>query len=108
MTALVTQLFITMIPIDCKFVKKNPYTFLYFFGNNHNIGELTSTTLKEQLTKNIIFTGTMKNLYAYELRIHACSPHYAVLKTEKSVKVSLFAAIWKYRRLTHSSAHPYD
>jgi len=57
MTALVSLLFITMIPIDCKITNFSLYLFVYFFGNNYSIGELTSTTLKERMTMNIIFLG---------------------------------------------------
>jgi len=34
--------FITMIPIDCKITNFFLYLFVNFFGNNYNIGELTS------------------------------------------------------------------
>ena len=33
------------------------YLFVSFFGNNYNIGELTSATSKERMTINIIFVG---------------------------------------------------
>ena len=58
MTALVSLLFITMIPIDCK-ITNSPYTclFVYFFGYNYNIGEFIGTTSKERMTMNIIFVG---------------------------------------------------
>jgi len=46
--------FITMIPIDCK-ITNFPYTWL--FTSNYNIDKLTSTTSKESMTTNIIFTG---------------------------------------------------
>jgi len=42
MTALVSLLFIAMIPIDCKITIFSLHLFVYFFGNNYNIGELTS------------------------------------------------------------------
>jgi len=46
MTALVSLLFIIMMPIDCKFFR---YTcLLTFFGNNYNIGEFISVTSKEK------------------------------------------------------------
>jgi len=48
MTALFSLLFIAMIPIVCKITKFSFYLFVYFFGNNYNIGELTSATLKEK------------------------------------------------------------
>ena len=57
MTALVSLLFVTMIPIDCK-ITNFPYICLFtFFGNNYNIGELISVTSKERMTTNIIFAG---------------------------------------------------
>ena len=35
-----------------------PYTcFVYFFGTNYNIGELTSATSNERMTINIILAG---------------------------------------------------
>ena len=52
MTALVSLLFITMIPIDCKII-----LVYLLFSNNYNIGELTSTTSKETMTTNIIFAS---------------------------------------------------
>ena len=45
-----------MIPIDCK-IYKFFLTLVYFFGNDYNIGELTSATSKERMTTNIIFVG---------------------------------------------------
>jgi len=57
MTALVSLLFIALIPIDCKITKISLHLFVYFSGNNYNIGELTSTTSNERMTTNIIFTG---------------------------------------------------
>ena len=55
MTALVSLLFIAMIPIDCKITI---YTCLFaFFSNDFNIGKFTSATSKERMTKNIIFVG---------------------------------------------------
>ena len=44
MTALV---FLAIILTDCKITNFSLYLFVYFFGNNHNIGELTSATSKE-------------------------------------------------------------
>ena len=41
--------------IDCKIKKFSLYLLVYCFGNNFNIGELTSTTSKERMTANIIF-----------------------------------------------------
>jgi len=46
-----------MIPIHCKITNFYLRLFVYFFCNNYNIGELTSATLKESMTKNIIFVG---------------------------------------------------
>ena len=57
MTALVSLLFIAMIPMDCK-LQIFPYTcLLTFFSNDFNIGELTSATSKERVTTNIIFAA---------------------------------------------------
>ena len=58
MTALVSLLFIAMIPIDCKITNFSLHLFVYFFGSNYNIGELTSATSKKRVTTNIIFAGT--------------------------------------------------
>ena len=56
MTALVSLLFIAMVPIDCKITNFYLHLFVYFFSNNYNIfGELTSATSKEGMTTNIIF-----------------------------------------------------
>ena len=56
MTALVSLLFIAMIVKLQNF----PYTCLFtFFSNNYNIVELTSTSLKERMTMNIIFVGAI-------------------------------------------------
>jgi len=57
MTALVSIIFITTIPIDCKITNFSLYLFVYFFGNNYNIGEFISATSKERMITNIIFTG---------------------------------------------------
>jgi len=53
MTALVSVHFIAMIPIDCKITI---FSLHLFVGNSYNISELTSATLKERMTTNIIFT----------------------------------------------------
>ena len=37
MTALVSLLFITMIPIDCKIMSFSLYLFVNCFGDNYNI-----------------------------------------------------------------------
>ena len=50
MTALVSLLFTTMIPIDCK-IKFFPYIFLV------KIVEFISATLKERMTTIITFAG---------------------------------------------------
>ena len=58
MIALVSLLFITMICIDCKITN-----FFLTFACSPSLvtiiifGELTSTTAKERMTTNIIFTG---------------------------------------------------
>ena len=57
MTALVSLLFITTIPIDCKIINFSHTCLFTFFGNNYNIGELTSTTSKKRMITNIIFAG---------------------------------------------------
>jgi len=54
MTDLVSLLFITMIPIDCKKLQIFPYTCL-LINNNYNIGEFTSATSKERMTMNKFF-----------------------------------------------------
>jgi len=54
MTALVSLLFIAMIPIDCKIF---PYTVCLLFCNNYNFGQLINATLIERMTMNIIFAG---------------------------------------------------
>jgi len=47
-----------MIPIDCEITNFFLYLFFfYFFGNDYNIGELTSATSKERITTNIFFAG---------------------------------------------------
>ena len=43
-----------MIPIDCKITNFSLHLFIYFFCYNYNIDELTSATLKEKMTPNII------------------------------------------------------
>ena len=46
-----------MIPIACKIANFSLHLFIYFFGNNYKIGELTSATSKERMTRNIIFAS---------------------------------------------------
>jgi len=58
MTTLVSLLFITMIPIDCKITKFSLNLFVCFFGSNYNIGELKSATSKVRKTVNIIFADS--------------------------------------------------
>ena len=41
MTDLVSLLFIAMIPIDYKITKFSLHLFVYFFGSNYYIDELT-------------------------------------------------------------------
>jgi len=53
MTALVSLLFIAMIPIDCKITNFSLHLIVYFFDSNYNIGELTSATSKERTTTKI-------------------------------------------------------
>ena len=57
MTDLVSLLFVAMILIDCKITNFSLHLFVYFFGNNYYISELTSATSKERITTNIIFAG---------------------------------------------------
>jgi len=58
MTALVSLLFIAMIPIYCKITNFFPYTCLFtFLATIIIFGELTSTTSNERITMNIIFAG---------------------------------------------------
>jgi len=58
MTALVSLLFIAMIPIDCKIKIFSLHLFVYFFLVTIIIfGELTSATSEERITMNIIFAG---------------------------------------------------
>ena len=57
MTDLVSLFFVAIIPIDSKITNSSLYLFIYFFCNNYNIGELTSTTSKERMTTNIIFAN---------------------------------------------------
>jgi len=46
------------IPVDCKITKFSlTLVCLHIFGNNYNIGELTSATSKERMTMNIVFVG---------------------------------------------------
>ena len=49
--------FIAKLSIDCKILNFSLHLFVYFFGNNYSIGELTRATSKERITTNIIFTG---------------------------------------------------
>ena len=53
--------FSTMIHTDCKITDFFFTHFCLLFGNNYNIGELTSATSKERMTTNIIFTGAIPN-----------------------------------------------
>ena len=58
MTALVSLLFIAMIPIDCKITNFSLHLFVYFFKATIIIfGELTSATSEERITIYIIFAG---------------------------------------------------
>jgi len=57
MTALVSLLFITMIPIDCKITNFSLHLFVYFFVTNIIFGEPTSASSNERMTTNIIFVG---------------------------------------------------
>ena len=55
MTALVSLLFIAMIPIDFKITNFSLHLTVTII---YNIGELTSTTPNERMTTNIVFAGT--------------------------------------------------
>ena len=57
MTALVSLLFIAMIPIDCKVTNFSLHLFVYFFSTIIIFGKLISATSKERMTANIIFLG---------------------------------------------------
>ena len=48
MTALVSLLFIAMIPIDCKITNFSLNLFVYFFNDDFNIGKLTSALQKKE------------------------------------------------------------
>jgi len=83
MTTLVSLLFNAMIPIDCKITNNfSLHLFVYFFGKNYNIGELTSATSKERMTKNIILEGATfikKSSCASKLCIFVCFPRCTAL-----------------------------
>jgi len=55
MTALVSLLFIAMIPIDFKITNFSLHLSVTII---YNIGELTSATPNERMTTNIVFAGT--------------------------------------------------
>ena len=120
--------FITMIPKLQIF----PHTCLFtFFGNNYNIGELTSTTSKERMTTNIIFAGTTPiNEWKFHIPVSfvfTC-PITQCYRQRRTWTVSLLATIWrfvdcqritticnqiksikiKYGKLTPDSSCPYD
>ena len=78
MTALVSLLFITMIPIDFK-ITNFFLTLVSLLFNNYSImiGELTSATSKERMTTNI-FCRHHTHCNS-KLRIHIFSPRYSVL-----------------------------
>ena len=57
MTALVSLLFIAMIPIDCKITNFCLHLYITIFGNNYNIGELTSATSKKKNDHKYYFCG---------------------------------------------------
>jgi len=55
MTALVSLLFIAMIPIDCKITNFSLNLFVYFYSTIIIIfGELTSTTSNKRMTQILI------------------------------------------------------
>ena len=59
MTALVSLLFIAMIPTDCK-ITNFPYTcLLTFFVTIIIFGEVTNATLNERMTMNVTFCRVM-------------------------------------------------
>ena len=55
------------------------YLFVYFFGTNYNIGELTSVG------------ATLINQPACKLHTHQCSPRYTALQREKSMRTGHYA-----------------
>jgi len=57
MTALVSLLFIAMIPIDCKTTNFSLTVVCLLFLTIIIFGEVTSATLNERMTTNIIFRG---------------------------------------------------
>ena len=63
MTALVSLPFIAMTPIDCKITNFSLHLFVYFFSNNHNIGELTSAISKEKMTMNVTFMALINEKF---------------------------------------------
>ena len=115
MTALVSLLFITMIPTDCKIT--NFCLLLRFacllFCNNYNIGKLiTSAISKERM---IIFTGTTPinwwkvYMSVSFLTVHTRSvaQHYRQRRAWKVyIYFFLLAIVWKYRKYTCDRCTP--
>jgi len=98
MTALVSPLFITMIPMIVKSFFSLYNCLFAFFGHNYNIGESTSAsaTSKERMTTNIIFAGAtplmphplinmpLSSVFVYVLYTRPIAQHYRQRK--KSMK----------------------
>ena len=61
MTALVSLLFIAMIPIDCKFTNFSLHLFVYFLVTIIIFGKLTSTISKERMATIIFADATPIN-----------------------------------------------
>ena len=83
-----------MISIHCKIIIVQ-HTFVCFFANNYNVGELTSIAFKERMTTSIVFVFATvychthqltENLYASKLYIFLCSPCYTAWQRGKSMK----------------------
>ena len=97
-------LFITTTPIDCKITISSLYLFVNFFGDNYNIGKLTSpTSQKKRMTK----TSSLQVPHPLINEKFICQkPTYLpLLTTLHSVidreeyeehKKYLFLPLWKY------------
>ena len=101
-TILVSLLFIAMIPVDCKITL---HLFVYFFCNNYNMYELTSTTSRDRITTNIIFVGaTPINQQKGHIRVSfLCwlALLHSVIDREEHEKY-FFLEIWKIHLLQHT------
>ena len=68
MTALVSLLFIAMIPIDCKITNFSLYLFVYFFSRIIIFGELTSATSDERMPVSFVFAYVRPVAQCYRQR----------------------------------------